>query len=290
MSKILVTGGAGFIGSHLCEKLATNKENEVYSIDNYFTGSVSNHVENVTYIACNTKDIAKMVDFKPDIVYHLGEYSRVEQSFEDIELVWDFNKQGTFAVLEFCRKHNSKLVYSGSSTKFADMTDGYIQSPYAWTKMTNTELVKNYGLWYGLDYAITYFYNVYGKREISAGKYATLIGIFREKMLRGETLSVVAPGTQKRNFTHIDDIIAALVLIGKHGKGDEYGIGNLQEFTVKEIAEMFGGKIDMIEERRGNRMSAKVITDKTKLLGWEAKHNLNDYINTLKINGWKIPN
>ena len=287
MSKILVTGGAGFIGSHLCEKLATNKENEVYSLDNYFTGSVSNHIENVTYIACDTKDIDKMVNFKPDIVYHLGEYSRVEQSFEDIKLLWDSNKQGTFAVLEFCRKHNAKLVYAGSSTKFADVTDGYIQSPYAWTKMTNTELVKNYGLWYGLDYAITYFYNVYGKREISTGKYATLIGMFREKMLRGETLTIVAPGTQKRNFTHVNDIVNALVLVGKYGSGDEFGIGNLQEFTINEIAEMFGGKIELIEARRGNRMSARVITDKTKLLGWESTHNLIDYVNGLKSNNWK---
>ena len=287
MPKILVTGGAGFIGSHLCGKLATNNKNEVYSLDNYFTGSVSNHVENVTYIACNTKDIDKMIDFKPDIVYHLGEYSRVEQSFEDIKILWDSNKQGTFAVLEFCRKHNAKLIYSGSSTKFADITDGYIQSPYAWTKMSNTELVKNYGLWYGLNYAITYFYNVYGRREISTGKYATLIAMFREKMSKGESLTVVAPGTQRRNFTHVNDIINALVLVGKYGSGDEFGIGNLKDFTVNEVAEMFGGKIELVEARKGNRMSARVITDKTELLGWESKYNLVDYINDLKMNGWK---
>lgn len=287
MPKILVTGGAGFVGSHLCEKLASNKENEVYSLDNYFTGSASNHVDDVVYIRGNTKDISDLVYFKPDLVYHLGEYSRVEQSFDDIELVWEYNKQGTFAVLEFCRKHGCKIVYSGSSTKFADSTDDYIQSPYAWTKSTNTELVKNYGLWYGLEYAITYFYNVYGNREISTGKYATLIALFREKMLHNETLTIVAPGTQKRNFTHIDDIVNALILIGKNGIGDEFGIGNPQEFTVKDIAELFGGNIEMLEERRGNRMSAKVITDKTKSLGWEAKNNLPDYIETLKLNGWK---
>lgn len=286
--KILITGGAGFIGSHLCKKLAEDNQNEVYSLDNYFTGSKKNHTDRVNYIEGSTLDIEKLVFFKPEIIFHLGEYSRVEQSFDDIDKVWQFNKLGTFAVLEFVRKHKCKIIYAGSSTKFGDNGLGRFASPYAWTKASNTELVINYSNWYGIKYAITYFYNVYGKGEISTGKYATLIGLFTEKMKRNETLTVVSPGTQIRNFTHVDDIIRGLILIGNDGEGDEFGIGSPESYTIYEVAELFGGKIKMLPERKGNRMSAQVITSKTQELGWAPKTNLADYINELKENGWKI--
>lgn len=138
------------------------------------------------------------------------------------------------------------------------------------------------GDWYDINYAITYFYNVYGPREISHGDYATLIGIYDSKMQRGEALTVVAPGSQLRNFTHIDDICDALVLIGEHGEGDGFGIGSDEAFSVLEVAEMFGGEVVMLPERRGNRMSADVISRKTRELGWSAKKNLKRYINSLK--------
>jgi UDP-glucose 4-epimerase len=197
MKKILVTGGAGFVGSHLCERLVKDKNNDVYSLDNYFTGSESNHQANVTYIIGATLDVDSLIDFNPDIIYHLGEYSRVEQSFDDIGKVWKFNKDGIFAILEFCRKTGAKIIYAGSSTKFGDGGLGRSASPYAWTKASNTELVENYGAWFNVPYAITYFYNVYGKREIQTGKYATLIALFKEKMKNGEDLTIVCPGTQK---------------------------------------------------------------------------------------------
>jgi len=285
MKKILVTGGAGFIGSHLCERLAKN--NDVYSLDNYFTGSELNHVPNVTYISGNTKDITKLITFIPDIVYHLGEYSRVEQSFEDIEKVWSFNKDGIFAVLEFVRKNGCKIVYAGSSTKFGDGGLGRSASPYAWTKASNTELVKNYGNWFNVPYAITYFYNVYGPREIKTGKYATLIALFKEKMKNQEPLTVVSPGNQKRNFTHVDDIIDGLILVGENGYGDEFGIGSEESFSILEVAKLFNGKTEMLPERRGNRMNAEVISDKTKELGWSVKRHLVDYIEECRGNKWK---
>ncbi len=285
--KILITGGAGFVGSHLCERLAQNQKNEVYSLDNYFTGSEANHVQDVTYIKGDTKDIASLIDFDPDMVYHLGEYSRVEQSFDDIKTVWEYNKDGIFAVLEFVRRAGCKILYAGSSTKFGDGGLGRSASPYAWTKATNTELVMNYGNWFNVPYAITYFYNVYGPREIQTGKYATLIALFKEKMKNAEPLTIVSPGTQKRNFTHIDDIIDGLVLVGENGYGDEFGIGSGEAFTIKEVAQMFGGKIEMLPERKGNRMSADVVTAKTEALGWSPKKKLKDYIDTLRKNGWK---
>lgn len=278
MKNILVTGGAGFIGSNLCEKLAEDHNNRVYSLDNYSTGSKSNHVQNVTYIEGQTSNIDSLVKFSPDVIYHLGEYSRVEQSFDDIEKVWRYNKDGIFSVLEFCRKTGAKIIYAGSSTKFGDGGLGRSQSPYAWTKATNTELVENYGAWYNVPFAITYFYNVYGKREISTGKYATLIALFKEKMLKREPLTVVSPGTQKRNFTHIEDIINGLILVGENGYGDEFGIGSPDAYTVLEIAQMFGGEIIMLPERKGNRMTADVVTTKTEALGWKATKSIADYI------------
>ena len=284
--RILVTGGAGFVGSNLCERFAKNENNEVYSLDNYFTGSKDNHVENVTYIEGLTSDIDKLINFEPHTVYHLGEYSRVEQSFDDIEKVWKFNKDGIFAVLEFVRKTGAKIVYAGSSTKFGDGGLGRSASPYAWTKASNTELVENYGAWFNVPYAITYFYNVYGKREIQTGKYATLIALFKEKMKNNETLTIVSPGSQKRNFTHIDDIISGLILVGENGYGDEFGIGSPESYSIKEIAEMFGGKIEMLPERKGNRMTADVMTAKTEALGWKPTKNIQEYIQELKLNNW----
>ena len=286
-NKILVTGGAGFVGSHLCERLAMSIMNDVYSLDNYFTGSELNHVANVTYINGNTEDISKLITFIPDIVYHLGEYSRVEQSFDDIETVWRFNKNGIFAVLEFVRKTGCKIIYAGSSTKFGDGGLGRSASPYAWTKASNTELVKNYGQWFNVPYAITYFYNVYGPREINTGKYATLIALFNEKMKNGDPLTVVSPGNQKRNFTHIDDIIDALILVGENGYGDEFGIGSEESFSILEVAKQFNGRIKMLPERRGNRMNAEVISDKTKALGWNPKKRLVDYIEECRFNNWE---
>jgi UDP-glucose 4-epimerase len=284
--KILVTGGAGFIGSHLCEELSKTNGFEVFSLDNYSTGLVENHVEGVTYIRGDTIDIDRLVPFSPDLIYHLGEYSRVEQSFDDMDLVWRANKQGTFKVLQFCLKHACKLVYAGSSTKFGDGGLGRTQSPYAWTKASNTELICNYSSWYNLSYAITYFYNAYGKREISQGKYATLIGLFAEKMRQGEKLTIVKPGTQKRNFTHIDDIISGLMIVGKHGHGDEFGIGSPEAYSITEVAELFGGEVELIDERRGNRMLGDIVTKKTEALGWRANKDLVQHIEALRKKNW----
>jgi len=282
IKNILVTGGAGFIGSHLCERLSQDKLNQVTSLDDYSTGSVDNHIDGVNYIKGEVRDIEKLVNFSPDITFHLGEYSRVEQSFEDVERVWKSNKEGIFAILQFCVKNKSKLIYAGSSTKFGDGGLGRSQSPYAWTKATNTELVENYGNWFGLDYAIVYFYNVYGGREIALGKYATLIALFVEKYKNKKPLTVVSPGTQLRNFTHIDDIINGLILVGKSGSGDNFGIGCSKSYSILEIAEMFGLEIEMLPERKGNRMSASVVCEKTRALGWNDTKAIFDYIENIK--------
>lgn len=274
---ILVTGGAGFIGSHLCERLV-HDGHSVISLDNNLTGMSDNRVNKVDYRFGHTKDIERLVPESPDLVYHLGEYARVEKSFEDIARVWDSNMMGTFSVLEFCKKRACKIVYAGSSTKFAAGGFGREQSPYAWTKASNTELVKNYGAWYGVPYVITYFYNVYGGRERGSGPYATLIGILKEQYKNGQPLTIVAPGTQKRNFTHIEDTVEGLVLAGEHGEGDEYGIGNDNAYSVIEIANLFGSDVVMLPERKGNRDSSPVDTEKIRALGWTPKRSIVDHV------------
>lgn len=279
---ILVTGGAGFIGSHLCEALRAHyPEARVISLDNYFTGLKENHISGVEYHRGHTRDIASLIAESPDVVFHLGEYARVERSLEEPDVVLDSNIRGTAAVLEFCRKHASKIVYAGSSTKFGDGGLSRDQSPYAWTKAANTELVRNYGEWYGLPHAIAYFYNVYGPRE-RAGTHGTVIEIFRQQHKSGEPLTVVTPGTQKRNFTHVSDIVGGLILVGERGFGDEYGLGARQAYSILEIAEMFGAEIKMLPERKGNRMTSGIDLSKTEReLGWEARRDVKNYINDI---------
>lgn len=282
---ILITGGAGFIGSHLIEELLKDKKNKIISLDNYFTGSEKNHHPGAEYIRGETKDIENLIPVKPDIIYHLGEYSRVLTSFDDIPLVWRLNVKGTFAVLEYCKKNNIRLIYAGSSTKFGefdDKDDGKTQSPYAFFKATNTDLVNNYGKWYGLDYAITYFYNVYGGRELTDGKYATLIGIFSRKYKNREPLTVVSPGTQLRAFTHVEDTVKGLLMVGEKGAGDGYCIGNGKEYSVLEIAELFGGEIQMLPARKGDRNYSKIDPIKIKGLGWSPSIDVKDHIERLK--------
>ena len=273
---ILVTGGAGFIGSHLCARLVKDGH-KVISLDNYFTGSRENHVPGVDYREGHTKDIEKHIPEVPDLIYHLGEYSRVEQSIEEPALVWDLNAAGTFGVLEFWRAKKCNLIYAGSSTKFGDGGLARVATPYAWTKAANTELVKNYAAWYGLPFAITYFYNVYGPGE-REGKYGTVVEIFRQKIKRGESLTVEEPGIQQRNFTHIDDIIDGLVLVGEKGEGEEFGLGSPEAFSILDLAKMFGGKIQMVPSRRGNRMDSALDTTKARALGWTPQKQLADYI------------
>lgn len=272
----LVTGGAGFVGSALCERLVADGRS-VISLDNYFTGSKENHIEGVEYREGHTKDIEKLIPETPDLIYHLGEYARVEQSLEEPDLVTDLNVVGTLAVLEYWRKRKDKLVYAGSSTKFGDGGLARVATPYAWTKAANTELVKNYGTWYSLPFAVVYFYNVYGPGE-RAGKYGTVVEIFRQKFLNGEPITVEKPGIQKRNFTHIHDIVDGLILVGENAFGDDFGIGDERAYTIMQLARMFGREIIETPMRQGNRMNSKIDTSKTRALGWKPQHSLEEYV------------
>ncbi|MFO0765108.1 MAG: NAD-dependent epimerase/dehydratase family protein [Patescibacteria group bacterium] len=280
--RVLVTGGAGFIGSHLCERLLADGYT-VISLDDYSAGSKDNHIAGVDYREGHTRDIATLVPEQIDLVYHLGEYARVEQSFNDVQKVFASNMVGTQAVLEFVRANGAKLIYAGSSTKFADAGIGRDQSPYAWTKATNTNLVQRYADWFGIKYAITYFYNVYGPRERADVNTGTLVAIFADRTKKGLPLQVRLPGTQRRNFTHVNDIVDGLMLVGERGEGDEYGLGHPDSYSILEVAQMFGGDIEYLPERPGNRMTSGVdIRRATLELGWSPKNALPAYIASLK--------
>jgi UDP-glucose 4-epimerase len=276
--KVLVTGGAGFVGSNLIKSLVADSV-EVYSLDNYFTGDPSNHTPGAVYITGSTEDIHKNIDFTPDIVYHFGEYSRISTSFEDIEKVWDYNVRGTSEVIKFCLSRGSKLIYSASSTKFGDNGDNRYASPYAFYKSSNTELIKSYNAWFGLEYAICYFYNVYGAGQISKGKYATVIGIFEDKFSKNHALPVVLPGTQKRDFTHVNDVVSGLKLLSNSSvSGDGYCFGTGKSHTILDVAEMFGSEIQYLPPRLGERMDTSIDLSKSNNIGWRPSIILKDYI------------
>lgn len=281
---ILVTGGAGFVGGNLIKRLVADGH-KVISLDVYFAGKKDTHVDGAEYREGHTKDIERLVPENVDLIYHLGEYARVEQSLSEPDVVWDLNVAGTFAVVEYWRKralagHACKLIYAGSSTKFGDSGLARDATPYAWMKATNTELVRNYGAWYKLPYAITYFYNVYGPGE-RTGRYGTVVAFFADMARKGESITVTSPGTQTRNFTHVDDIVEGLVLVGEKGEGDGYGLGAEQAYSILEVAKMFSDNITMLPERPGNRASSGVNNTKSNELGWSPKHDLADYVKGL---------
>lgn len=282
---IIVTGGAGFVGYHLINKLASAyPEAAIISLDNYFTGSTENHIENdrITYLTGHTKDIyqiwAEQKLPNPDAIFHLGEYSRIVQSFEDIDLVWDYNMHGTKEVVKFCAEHNARLVYAGSSSKFGNDGADENLSPYAWIKAKNIEYIENFSNWFGLDYVITYFYNVYGPRHIRKGKYATVIGIFESLYEQGKPLTVVSPGTQERDFTHVEDIVNGVIACYEKGHGDGYLIGAQQACTIIEVAEMFDCEVVLVPARQGERVLGVSDNAKVRALGWEPKYRLGAYI------------
>jgi UDP-glucose 4-epimerase len=276
---VLVTGGAGHVGSHVVEMLAADPGNRVISLDNYFSGRTENHVPGVEYRRGHTKDIEALIPESPDIVYHLGEYARIAPSFDDVRLVYDMNITGTFAVVEFCRARSvAKLVYAASSTKFATEGDGRHQNPYSFTKATNVDLINDYGRWFDLPYAICYFYNAFGPREQGAGKYATLIAKFERMHLAGQSLTVVRPGNQRRAFTYVKDLARGLILAGEKGRGDGYALGVQTSRSVLEIAEAFGGPIELVDGYAGREESENDLAKARDELGWAPTVDVMDYI------------
>jgi len=282
---IIVTGGSGFIGSNLIKRLLNTYQSiKILSIDNYLTGSKGNEVDNnrVKYICDSTWNIKRYSVFNPSILYHFGEYSRIATSFDEPNIVMNNNLRGTFEVIEFCRNNNCKLIYSGSTSIFGnDMKDQH-SSPYSWTKAKNIELIHNYKKWFSLDFTIVYFSNVYGAGQIDTGKYSTVIGIFERQYKNKEPLTVVKPGTQTRDFTHIDDTINGIIFASEKGKGDGYIIRTGIQYSMIEVAKFFSSSYILIPEQRGNRIQSSGKMEKMAELGWMSKKKLKDYINEIK--------
>ena len=285
MSKILITGGLGFVGNNLVRHLLQNGNDKIVVLDNLSTSKYNNRVRSprVEYVIGSTVDIeTKFSDRNFDKVFHFGEYSRIATSFDDIDRVLEYNQTGTANVLKFCVKKNSKLIYSATSSSFGYSDD---MNPYSWTKSKNIELIKNFGKWFGLRYEICYFYNVYGPGQIEKGPYSTVVGIFERLKREGKPLTIVSPGTQTRDFTHVSDIVNGVVKASNLERRGEYYLRSGKVVSIINLAAMFGGEVKIVPERRGERFSTLEMRDDDKtreILDWEPKIELNEYVSKLE--------
>jgi len=285
MQEILVTGGAGFVGSNLVKRLK-KEGHKVAVLDNYSAGLHENEIEGVTYIEDHTKNISNLeLPFIPDVIFHLGEYSRIHPSFEEYERVWQYNTVGTFEVLNFCKKYNIKIVYAASSTRFAK--EGTNHSPYSLTKSMSIDLVKAFAKWYDVPYSICYFYNVFGPGYDSSPVpgYESVISVFEKQYKAGIPITVSGDGQQSRMFTYVDDIVDGLIKSWKYEINDEFELGNpIKSYTILEIAKMFSDNIQFVVARKGDRTDSVLQTyDKTcEKLKWSPTMTVEEWINLIK--------
>ena len=282
MKKILITGGAGFIASNLIKLiLQKNSKVSIYSYDNYYSGSRKNHIKSkrVKYIKGDTQRINKnkllnKIDF--DHIFHFAEFSRIVPSFNNFDACIKTNTYGTFEVIKFCLKKKAKLIYSASSSTIGK---NKFLSPYSWSKYANNELIKNFSRWFGLKYVIVYFYNVYGPNQITKGHMSAVIGIFEKQYLSGKPLTVVKPGTQKRDFTHVYDIANGTFLAATKSVNSEFHLGSGKNYSIIEVAKMFKTKYKFTPERPGERFYSLSKSNKAKkYLNYKINNDLKTYI------------
>jgi UDP-glucose 4-epimerase len=283
---IVVTGGAGFVGSNLISFFLKKTKLKIISLDNYISGNKDNHIKNsrVKYIKSDTRDINKILSKKKkkiNSIFHFGEFARIYQSFLSMDECISSNSIGTNAVFSFCLKNKIKLIYSATSASIGNNGKDKDLSPYAFTKAKNLELLENLKKWFNFKYEILYFYNVYGKNQISKGSMATVIGIFEHLYKKNKPLTIVKPGTQKRRFTHIDDTISACYYAWKLNKCRHYSISNKKSYSIIEVANLFKTKVSYLPPRRGERYASALtnmnLSNKVyKIFG---KKKLSEYIN-----------
>ncbi len=281
---IVITGGAGFIGSNLVQHLLKKTKLKILSLDNYSTGLKKNHIRSnrVKYIKGENQNITTLLNrYKNqiDTIFHFGEFSRIYQSFLNYEECIRSNLKGSFEVVTFATKNNIKIIYSATSSMLGNDGKDENLSPYSWSKSKNIELIKNFNNWFGLKYEIVFFYNVYGPGQIKDSKMSAVIGIFEEQYLKNKPLTVVRPGTQKRDFTHIDDIVNGCYLAWKKGKQSEYMLGTKKQYSIIDIAKLFRTKIKFIPKRKGERFKSSITNNNAhKILGYKSTINIPDYI------------
>ncbi len=288
--KILVTGGAGFVGSNLIKYLLKKTNYKILSIDDYSSGSKKNHIKNnrVKYIKADTKDISKVIK-QPQIVkvvFHFGEFARIYQSFIQMDKCINSNSIGSNAVFNFCLINKIKLVYSATSASLGNKGKDKNLSPYAFTKAKNLELLENLKKWFKFNYEIVYFYNVYGPKQISTGSMATVIGIFENCYKKNKPLTIVRPGTQSRRFTHINDTIEICYKAWKKNLNRHYSISHRKSYTILEVAKLFEKKVKFLPKRDGERY-ASALTNmnlSNKVYRHFGKIDLRDYVRKFKEN------
>ena len=284
---IVVTGGAGFVGSNLIEYFLNNTKLKIISIDNYSSGSKKNHIKStrVKYLKGNTKNIKFILNkYKKNInsIFHFGEFARIYQSFLKFNQCYESNSIGTKEVFKFCLDNKIKLIYSATSASLGNKGADKNLSPYAFTKSKNLELLNNLKTWFGFKFEVIYFYNVYGPRQISKGDMATVIGIFEEQYKKGFPLTVVKPGNQTRRFTHIYDTISTCFEAWKKNKCRHYSISNKYSYSVLEVAKLFRRKIVFLPKRKGERFASALtnMSFSNKVYKKFGKIYLKDYINS----------
>ena len=282
--KYLVTGGAGFIGSNLIRYLIKKTKFRIISIDNYSTGTIKNHIieKNVKYIKSENINISKILKLykkKIKVIFHFGEFSRIYQSFLKPKECLNSNINNSFEVINFAKDNNIKIIYSATSSALGNNGKDENLSPYAWAKSKNIELIKNYSKWFGLKYELLFFYNVYGPGQILNTPMSAVIGIFETQFKKNKPLTVVKPGTQKRDFTHISDIVRGCMLAWKKGNQNEYMLGTKKQYTILEIAKMFKHKIKLLPARDGERFGTSIPNNNALLyLGYKPKIDIKNYI------------
>ena len=288
---LVVTGGAGFIGSNLISELLKFKKFKVVSIDNYSSGFAKNHIKNknVRYLKGSTKNIKillKKYVGKIHTIFHFGEFARIYQSFKKINECFSSNIEGSSNVFNFALQNKIKLIYSATSASLGNKGQDMNLSPYAFSKSKNLELLENLKKWFSFRYEVIYFYNVYGERQICKGDMATVVGIFEDHFKRGKKLPVVRPGTQARRFTHVYDTIKACVFAWKKNKCKHYSIASSKSFSIIELAKLFKSKIRYLSMRKGERFVSALtkMNLSNKSVRLPAKIRLKDYINNFLIN------
>jgi len=282
---IIVTGGAGFVGSNLIISLLNKTNKKIISLDNYSSGNKKNHLKNnrVRYIKADTIDIAKNLNkVKRQIhsIFHFGEFARIYQSFKKFDQCFKSNSIGSNAVFKFCLNNNIKLIYSATSASLGNKGNDKNLSPYAFTKSKNLELLENLRKWFNFKFEVIYFYNVYGPGQIREGDMATVVGIFENQYKKNKPLTIVKPGSQTRRFTHIDDTIKTCIDAWKLNKCLQYSISHKKSYSIKDLAKMFKTQIIYLKPRSGERYASALtkISNNRKIINKYGKIDLKDYV------------
>jgi UDP-glucose 4-epimerase len=288
---LIVTGGAGFVGSNLISELLKFKKFRVLSIDNYSSGLSSNHIKNkrVKYLIGSTKNIDVLLKNyirRIHSIFHFGEFSRIYQSFKKINECFSSNIEGSSSVFNFALKNKIRLIYSATSASLGNKGEDMNLSPYAFSKAKNLELLENLKKWFNFRYEVVYFYNVYGERQICKGEMATVVGIFEDYFKKKKKLPVVRPGTQVRRFTHVYDTVKACIFAWKKNKCKHYSIASNQSYSIIELAKLFRNKIRYLPKRAGERYASALtkMNLNNKIIRLSAKIRLKHYVNNFLNN------